>query len=679
MCATFLKRIISKFSFAPAVFLLQIFFVTLIIFNPLSLKAQTDTSGNIKYSSDIKYEGSPDANIFLMISSFNPDTKRTQDFITNFEAGIKKLYKKNYLILVEELGAKNFTEEAHLWKGRVAKLLSKYKGKNVKAVIAIGQEAWSAISSQDTLTKEYPFLGAFISANGVDLPEGPIDETWSPDWVNMSRKMRKKAIAGGVFNQYVPSKNIELALSFYPDSKTIVFLTDNTYGGVSLKTYIKKGMNSYPHNIKYIFLDSRELYFPHMKEIVSKLPSNSLIIIGTWRVNRDGQYYMGNSLEELMSGNPDIPVFTITGSGLGSGAIGGYIPNYSNDAGAVVEQIDHFYSGRVDSICFVPTGSNYQFDQKKLDKLTLKKYQLPQNSVIINGQDPRIEKYRTYLIIISAITFILAISIVAFSILYRRNLKLRLSLEENTIQLKEAKERAEESDRLKSAFLANMSHEIRTPLNAIVGFSNLMTEEEFSVKERQEMSKVITQNSKLLLTLITDILDFSGLETGKLNFIFKEIEINSLCEQVMATTAHIRKEGVEYRFVPGERSLLLRTDSHRLSQVLLNLLTNANKFTDSGSIVLSYEVIPSEGKIRKADNSGYTTDCILFSVTDTGQGIQKDQHKLLFERFGKLNSFKQGAGLGLAISKQIVGRFGGKIWIDSDYEGGARFMFTHPL
>ena len=679
MCAAFLKKIISKIRVAPAVFFLQTIFVTLLLISPLCLKAQKDTSCNVKYSSDFQSDGSSDADIFLMISSFNPDTKRTQDFITNFESEIKKLYKKNYLILVEELGAKNFTEEAHLWKGRVAKLLSKYKDKNVKAVIAIGQEAWSALSSQDTLTQKYPFMGAFISSNGIDLPDKPIDESWSPGWVNMSRKMRKKAHAGGVFNQYVPQKNIELALSFFPGTRNIVFLTDNTYGGVSLKAYIKKGMNSYPQNINYTFLDSREHYFPHMKEIVSKLPSNSILIIGTWRVNRDGQYYMGNSLQELISENPDIPVFTISGSGLGSGAIGGFVPNYSNDAGAVVDQINYFYTNRVDSIRFVPTGSSYQFDQNKLDSLSLKKYQLPANSVIINGEDPRVEKYRTYLYIISAITFILAVSIVAFSILYRRNLKLSLTLEENTIQLKEAKERAEESDRLKSAFLANMSHEIRTPLNAIVGFSNLMTEEEFSVKEKQEMSKVITQNSKLLLTLITDILDFSGLETGKLNFIFKEIELNSLCEQVMATTAHIRKEGVQYRFEPGEESLLLRTDSHRLSQVLLNLLTNANKFTDSGSIVLKYEVIPSDGKIRKADNSGYTTDCILFSVTDTGQGIQKDQHKLLFERFGKLNNFKQGAGLGLAISKQIVGRLGGKIWIDSDYDGGARFMFTHPL
>jgi signal transduction histidine kinase len=679
MCATFPMKRTGKISFAPAVFFLQLIVVALLVTTTSSLKAQSDTSGCIKYSSDYDGEGSTDANIFLMISSFNPDTKRTQDFITSFEKEIKKLYKNNYLILIEELGAKNFTEEAHLWKGRIAKLLSKYRGKNVKAVIAIGQEAWSAISSQDTLTKKYPFLGAFISSNGIDLPEGPIDGSWSPGWVNMSRKMRQKAAAGGVFNQYVPLKTIELALSFYPTTKNIVFLTDNTYGGVSLKAYIKKNLDIYPPGINYSFLDSREHYFPHMKEIVRDLPENSIIIVGTWRVNRDGQYYMGNSIEELTSDNPNLPIFTITGTGLGSGAIGGYIPSYSNDASALTDQINYFYSGKIDSIKFVSTGNTYQFDQKRLDNISVKRYQLPENSVVINGQDPRVEKYRNYLYIISAITIILAISIVAFSVIYRRNLKLSKSLEENTVQLKEAKERAEESDRLKSAFLANMSHEIRTPLNAIVGFSNLMTEEEFSLKERQEMSRVITQNSKLLLTLITDILDFSGLETGKLNFIFKETDINGLCEQVMATTAHIRKEGIEYRFEPGESSLSVRTDSHRLSQVLLNLLTNANKFTESGSILLKYEVIHAGGKIRKADNSGYTTDCILFSVTDTGQGIQKDHHKHLFERFGKLNSFKQGAGLGLAISKQIVNRLGGKIWIDSDYEDGARFMFTHPL
>jgi len=115
------------------------------------------------------------------------------------------------------------------------------------------------------------------------------------------------------------------------------------------------------------------------------------------------------------------------------------------------------------------------------------------------------------------------------------------------------------------------------------------------------------------------------------------------------------------------KDIIIRTDSHRLTQVLLNLLTNANKFTDRGSIILKYEVVTKD------------KSHLLFSVTDTGSGIPKEQHKLLFERFGKLNNFKQGAGLGLAISKQIITRLGGKIWIDSDYTDGARFFFTHPL
>jgi signal transduction histidine kinase len=316
---------------------------------------------------------------------------------------------------------------------------------------------------------------------------------------------------------------------------------------------------------------------------------------------------------------------------------------------------------------FIASGGVYQFDRKKLDNLAIKDYQLPPRSNIINTTDPRIEKYKRYIYGISGITFILIILIITFSILYGRNKRLRKRLEENSKLLQEAKERAEESDRLKSAFLANMSHEIRTPLNAIVGFSNLLTEEEFSGQERKDMSSVITQNSKLLLTLITDILDFSGLETGKLNFVFKETDLNAICEQVLATISHLRKDDVEYRFEPGMKDIIIRTDSHRLSQVLLNLLTNANKFTDRGSIILKYEVVTKD--------KGY----LLFSVTDTGTGIPKEQHKLLFERFGKLNNFKQGAGLGLAISKQIIARLGGKIWIDSGYTDGARFFFTHPL
>ena len=640
----------------------------LFIFLPYKfLPAQQDSVNHcLKYTSDTDIENSSSAHVFLMISSFNPDTKRTMDFISDFETEMKKSYKENFMILVEDLGAKNFNDEAHLWKDKISKLLLLYQKKSVKAIIVIGQEAWSAISSQENLPQNVPIMGAFVSTNGIDLPEEKIGPDWDPEWVNMCRKLRSKAYAGGVVNVYVPYKTVELILSLYPDTKNIVLLTDNTYGGVSLKALFKKNIPSMP-SINYSFLDSREHYLPHMKEIVRGLPENSAMIIATWRVNKDGQYYLGNSLEELLSENPNLPVFSISGAGIGSVAIGGFIPVYRTDAHTIVTQIKAFYRGDKDSVRFVATGGLYQFDRKKLDNLAIKDYRLPPQSNIINATDPRIEKYKRYIYGISGVTFILIILIITFYILYGRNKRLRKRLEENSSLLKEAKERAEESDRLKSAFLANMSHEIRTPLNAIVGFSNLLTEEEFSGQERKDMSSVITQNSKLLLTLITDILDFSGLETGKLNFVFKETDLNAICEQVLATISHLRKDDVEYRFEPGMKDIIIRTDSHRLSQVLLNLLTNANKFTDRGSIILKYEVVTKDKRH------------LLFSVTDTGSGIPKEQHKLLFERFGKLNNFKQGAGLGLAISKQIIARLGGKIWIDSDYTDGARFFFTHPL
>ncbi len=617
-----------------------------------------------------------DEEIFLMISSFNPDTKRTMEFITGFEEDMQRLYQKKFIILVEDMGVKNFTEEAHLWKDRVTKVLSQYRKRNLKAIIAIGQEAWAALLSQDSLPKEIPILGTFISSNGVELPGSTMGSDWDPIYVSSVRKAREKSVSGGVFNVYSPRKNIDLILSLFPNTDHIILLTDNTYGGVAIKSFFKRNLEHYPE-IKYSYLDGRELSFNQIKDSIRKLPPNSALLLATWRVSKDGQYYLNNSLDDLMSANPKLPVFSMTGTGIGSVAIGGYTPRYSISSKGIAGQIVAYYRGYVDSVRFKGTGGVYIFDKKKMEQFSIGGMPLPKDSQIIDVVDPRVTLYKKYLVWVSLITVVLSIFIIALVILNDRNKRLRKNLEENSTELIAAKERAEESDRLKSAFLANMSHEIRTPLNAIVGFSNLLAEEEFSPEERKEMSGVITRNSKLLLTLITDIMDFSGLETGKLNFLFKEVEVNSFCEGLLATTNHLRREGVEYKFEPAKLAVNIRTDAHRLSQVLLNLLTNANKFTDQGAVTLRYEFASTiDGKPSLSESSG---KYLLFSVTDTGTGIPRDQHNLLFERFGKLNNFKQGAGLGLAISKQIVTRLGGKIWIDPGYEKGARFCFTHPL
>ena len=234
------------------------------------------------------------------------------------------------------------------------------------------------------------------------------------------------------------------------------------------------------------------------------------------------------------------------------------------------------------------------------------------------------------------------------------------------LELWKAKEKAEESDRLKSAFLANMSHEIRTPLNAIVGFSGVLTSGDCDVESRQEYVAIIQKNSDLLLRLINDILDISRLETGRLKLFYEGVEIVSLCQSVLSTTSYGKRETVEYVFSAPGKEFMLETDVQRLQQILINLLSNANKFTEQGSITLGIEINEEQ-------------DCVYFSVTDTGRGIPENKQKKVFERFEKLDEYVQGTGLGLAICKLTIMMMGGDIWVDGDYKGGARFVVRHPL
>lgn len=241
----------------------------------------------------------------------------------------------------------------------------------------------------------------------------------------------------------------------------------------------------------------------------------------------------------------------------------------------------------------------------------------------------------------------------------------KLKLEDN----KKAAESAQRANKMKSLFLANMSHEIRTPLNAIVGFSSIIASQcdTLPEEERREMGELIQTNSNVLLKLINDILDLSRIESGKISFDFSEVDIVKLCMTVFATAKRNNKNRyVEYIQDIKVDKLVINTDENRLRQVMINLLSNAAKCTERGSVTTCLEV---DSKRR----------LVVFSVTDTGCGIPKEKAGKIFERFEKLDEFKQGTGLGLAICRTIIKKFGGDIWVDTDYTGGARFVFTHPL
>lgn len=237
----------------------------------------------------------------------------------------------------------------------------------------------------------------------------------------------------------------------------------------------------------------------------------------------------------------------------------------------------------------------------------------------------------------------------------------RKKMEEELI---DARDKAEESNRLKSAFLANMSHEIRTPLNAIVGFSGLLNSTEES-QEREEYVKIIENNNELLLQLIGDILDLSKIEAGTLEFVETPVDVNALMEEIIkAMQMKAVTKGLEVIYDNSLPECHILTDRNRLSQVLTNLLTNAIKFTDTGSITVGYTM--------------WENGMLRFYVKDTGRGIPQEKQADIFTRFVKLNSFAQGTGLGLPICRTIVNKMGGEIGVESEPDNGSTFWFTIP-
>jgi signal transduction histidine kinase len=229
-----------------------------------------------------------------------------------------------------------------------------------------------------------------------------------------------------------------------------------------------------------------------------------------------------------------------------------------------------------------------------------------------------------------------------------------------------AKKEAEKANKMKSLFIQNMSHEIRTPLNAIIGFTDLMNDPESDLKnsEKEEFTKLVHQNGTLLATLINDILDLSKLESG--TYEIKRVNASALeiCRQAAASVMSRTRNDVVLSFDSNVKNVTFETDPQRVAQVLINLLTNACKCTEHGSIKLAYVT----------DNQN-----IYFSVTDTGCGVPVKDAERIFDRFEKLDKFKQGTGLGLNICRQIANLLGGKIYVDTSYAGGARFVFEHPL
>ena len=230
--------------------------------------------------------------------------------------------------------------------------------------------------------------------------------------------------------------------------------------------------------------------------------------------------------------------------------------------------------------------------------------------------------------------------------------------------LVEARNRAEESDRLKSAFLANMSHEIRTPLNAIIGFTSVLPDVQ-DAAERQQLLDLVHENTQKLLVIIDDVVNISKVESGQEELVMTNFDLNLVLRELADRYVKDVKDGVEMQTQFAAEQLNITTDINRLTEVVKHLLSNATKFTDKGRIVLGYDA-PSNGRIR-------------MWVSDTGKGIAPEHLERVFERFFKVDEFIPGAGLGLSICRTMAYSLGGTVEVTSTPGEGSTFWFEIPI
>lgn len=603
----------------------------------------------------------------LYICSYNTDSRATASTLEAFVKRCNELQPKRQVI-VESMECTGLKELLVL-KDRMRSILDKYvdTGRKPGVVVLTGREAVSTfLSLNETKYKSLPVVIGACGTNLVTIPDDGVDyHKWKPSVYNLRSDSHDFNIVGGVIQYFDIEKNIQLVRQLFPNTTELCLLTDNSLGGVTMQALVRdkiKGM----HNLKIEYIDGRLMSYSDMLRKIKSLPNTTALLLGTWRVDCNENFVMGNSSAQIREANPNVPMFSLSSAGMNNLAIGGYYPDFRH-IGERLAEISISYLGKYETQGLEYISNSYNFDYRRLQDFKLSEKQLPDECNILNTPVSFIDEYRDWLVgfgILAVILVVAQIVTLHFVVKLRR---MKEALQKQSQELVVAKESAEESNRMKSAFLANMSHEIRTPLNSIVGFSNLLssTQMELTKDEKLHFSDIIKQNSDILLNLINDVLDLSRIETGRMEIRKADCDIIPMCSSVIESMKVTCQKPVSFAFYHDRADIVLYTDETRLRQVLVNLFTNSVKFSEEGTITLTITEKPEEG-------------ILYFSVTDNGCGIPKEEAERVFERFVKLDQFKQGTGIGLQLCQQFITRLGGKIWVDTNYTQGAKFVFTHP-
>lgn len=628
------------------------------------------------------------SNEILFISSFMTDYVYARKEIDGFEKTYESLHGK-LPISIESMECSSLNEVTE-WQQRMNDIVSKHS--HPKVIILFGAQACvTYFSLTDPKWKKIPVYCTMsprfvASLDAMDkMPLVVKDMFNDRGFKDLHDLMKGFNVRSAAFYDFGIREDFFLINKFFPDYKKITILSDNSYNGVSYLRLVKNYLKRHPQ-IRYHAIDGRFFTMQEAAEEYRKLEKGSILMLCVWTFDKNGTIYFNNAMNLFRKINRSIPIISVTGAGIGNCAIGGYVPKYEDHAEGVnlakriYREIDNSETLEKD---INTVENNYHFDDYELHKFNINKSLLPEESTIIN-QEPTtfdiLHRYQWQIILILVIAFFLVVGLI-ISLVYSAHIKKlteniekqndilkkeRDDLEVSQFQLRVAKERAEEANKMKTNFVSNMSHEIRTPLNAITGFAGLLTDTVADNPELKEYVKIIQDNSDMLLRLINDILDISRLESGKSQFVYENVNIVPYCQNMIQSLTQSVDKDVEMRFVSSEDPMNIRTDITRLRQIIINLMNNAVKYVHHGYIELRVEKRVKENKL-------------LIIVSDTGIGIPKDKQSKIFERFEKVNEFVQGTGLGLSICQMTLAKMGGKIELDSEYTGGARFICTLPL
>ena len=484
----------------------------------------------------------------------------------------------------------------------------------------------------------------------------------------------------GVIEEVDLLANLALIEFLHPDLDTLYVVLDRTTTGEALREKVEKEIaaNSFPYAIKIL---SDYTVF-ELQEYVAMIETKNAILFLLFNVDRKGEFLTYEEALIQIAKVAEVPLYGTWDFYLPHGIVGGNIikgHTHGFLAGNIAVRI--LEGEPADAINPVYGPTNYAFNYPILKKHGINQSTLPRDSYVINSPFQFIRTNLKLFIRFTLIVIVLLAIISLLAVLNRlRRTKLKIErlhvekLSEQQALLEEAKEKAEESNRLKSAFLANMSHEIRTPMNGIVGFAKLLKQRPDAPKEKvDQYVDIINSNSQILLNLINDIIDISKIEANQLEIKPLSADINKLIKDlhVMFNSEknRLKKTSIEFSYsVPPEMDdQNVFVDVDRVKQLLLNLLNNALKFTQKGNIDFGYKV---EG------------ENLYFYVKDTGIGVERDKVKIIFERFRQVDETQSrvygGSGLGLAICKGIIEKMKGEIGVESEVGVGSLFWFRIP-